>query len=230
MEGSKYDWLEYASYDTTHIELFVTPKKDVINQTIMTFLNEIWSTKWENLRGHAQTKYWCMGPDPILSAKLLNMPREHLGWCIQFFTGHGWWKKHLKLAKLCNDHTCRLCKRYNSVESPIHLFSECTELTAIRQELFNTPYPTNQSISNQLCQVAEFALVGRVCDLINIDNNPFNVNSSRWALLLRLKRGSYGFFGTCPCILCGSIPCSPHRIQTLKTKQTFSLSLILIFS
>ena len=179
MEGSKYDWLEYASHDTTHIELFVTPKKDVINQTIMTFLNEIWSTKWENLRGHAQTKYWCMGPDPILSAKLLNMPREHFGWCIQFFTGHGWWKKHLKLAKLCNDHTCRLCKRYNSVESPIHLFSECTELTAIRQELFNTPYPTNQSISNQLCQVAEFALVGRVCDLINIDNNPFNVNSSR---------------------------------------------------
>ena len=179
MEGSKYDWLEYASYDTTHIELFVTPKKDVTNQTIMTFLNEIWSTKWENLRGHAQTKYWCMGPDPILSAKLLNMPREHLGWCIQLFTGHGWWKKHLKLAKLCNDHTCRLCKRYNSVESPIHLFSECTELTAIRQELFNTPYPTNQSISNQLCQVAEFALVGRVCDLINIDNNPFNVNSSR---------------------------------------------------
>ena len=179
MEGSKYDWLEYASHDTTHIELFVTPKKDVINQTIMTFLNEIWSTKWENLRGHAQTKYWCMGPDPILSAKLLNMPREHLGWCIQFFTGHGWWKKHLKLANLCNDHTCRLCKRYNSVESPIHLFSECTELTAIRQELFNTPYPTNQSISNQLCQVAEFALVGRVCDLINIDNNPFNVNSSR---------------------------------------------------
>ena len=88
-------------------------------------------------------------------------------------------KKHLKLANLCNDHICRLCKRYNSVESPIHLFSECTELTAIRQELFNTPYPTNQSISNQLCQVAEFALVGRVCDLINIDNNPFNVNSSR---------------------------------------------------
>ena len=159
MEGSKYDWLEYASNDTTNIELVVTPKKDVINQTIMTFLNGLWATKWENLKGHAQTKYWCMGPDPILAAKLLNMPREHLGWCIQFFTGHGWWKKHLKLANLCNDHTCRLCKHYNSVESPIHLFSECTELTAIRQELFNNPYPTNLSISNQLCQVAEFALV-----------------------------------------------------------------------
>ena len=184
MEGSKYDWLEYASHDTTHIELVVTPKKDVINQTIMTFLGGLWATKWDNIKGHAQTKYWVMQtkywcPDPILAAKLLNMPREHLGWCIQFFTGHGWWKKHLKLANLCNDSVCRLCKHHNSIESPIHLFSECTELTAIRQELFNNPYPSNLSINNQLCQVAEFALIGRVCDLINIDNNPFNVNSSR---------------------------------------------------
>ena len=179
MEGSKYDWLEYASHDTIYIELIVTPKKYVINQTIMTFLAGLWASKWENIKGHAQTKYWCTGPDPILAAKLLNMPREHLGWCIQFFTGHGWWKKHLKLANLCNNSICRLCKQHNSIESPIHLFSECTELTAIRQEIFNNPYPSNLSIHNQLCQVAEFALIGRVCDLINIDNNPFNVNSSR---------------------------------------------------
>ena len=86
MEGSKYDWLEYASHDTTHLELFVTPKKDAINQTIMKFLENKWSTKWKNLKGHAQTKYWCIGPDSILSAKLLNLPRQHLGWCIQFFT------------------------------------------------------------------------------------------------------------------------------------------------
>ena len=188
MEGSKYDWLEYASNDTTHLEIFVTPKKDAINQTIMSFLENKWSIIWDNLKGHAQTKYWCSGPDPILSAKLLNMPRQHLGWCIQFFTSHGWWKKHLKFANLCNDHTCRLCKRYNSVESPINFFSECTELTAIRQEIFNTPYPTTNTNSTthtthtnstQLCQVAEFALVGRVCDLIDIDHYHVNVNSSR---------------------------------------------------
>ena len=88
-------------------------------------------------------------------------------------------KKHLKLANFCNDSIFRLCKQQNSIESPIHLFSECTELTAIRQELFNNPYPSNLSFHNQLCQVAEFALIGRVCDLINIDNNHFNVNSSR---------------------------------------------------
>ena len=110
MEGSKYDWLEYASDGTIQVDLFVTPKKDVINLTIQAYLADLWVTKWENIKGHAQTKFWCIGPDPMLAAKLLNMSREHLGWCIQFFTGHGWWKKHLKLANLCNNSICRLCK------------------------------------------------------------------------------------------------------------------------
>ena len=100
MEGSKYDWLEYASNDTIYVDLFVTPKKDVINLTIQAYLADLWATKWDNIKGHAQTKFWCTGPDPMLAAKLLNMSREHLGWCIKFFTGHGWWKKHLKLANL----------------------------------------------------------------------------------------------------------------------------------
>ena len=178
MEGSKYDWLEYASNDTINVDLFVTPKKTVINLTIQSYLADQWANKWENIKGHAQTKFWCTGPDPILASKLLNMSREHLGWCIQFFTGHGWWKKHLKLTNLCKDDICRLCKRPDSIESPIHLFTECTELSAIRQDLFNDPYPSQLVIHNQLCQVTEFALVGRVCDLINIDNNHFNVSSS----------------------------------------------------
>ena len=85
MEGSKYDWLEYASNDTIFVDLFVTPKKTVINLTIQAYLADIWAIKWKNIKGHAQTKFWCTGPDPILAAKLLNMSREHLGWCIQFF-------------------------------------------------------------------------------------------------------------------------------------------------
>ena len=99
MEGSKYDWLEYASNDTIQVDLFVTPKKDVINLTIQAYLADLWVNKWENIKGHAQTKFWCIGPDPMLAAKLLNMSREHLGWCIQFFTGHGWWKKTSETCK-----------------------------------------------------------------------------------------------------------------------------------
>ena len=72
---------------------FVTPKKTVINITIQSYLADQWANKWENTKGHAQTKFWFTGPDPILASKLLNMFREHLGWCIQFFTSHGWWKK-----------------------------------------------------------------------------------------------------------------------------------------
>ena len=45
MEGSKYDWLEYASNDTIYVELFVTPKKDVINQTIMAYLANLLADK-----------------------------------------------------------------------------------------------------------------------------------------------------------------------------------------
>ena len=30
MEGSKYDWLEYASNDTIHVDLFVTHKKNML--------------------------------------------------------------------------------------------------------------------------------------------------------------------------------------------------------
>ena len=178
IEGSKYDWLEYANGDTIHEDLFVSPNKTVINPTINSHLEDQWVRNWENIKGHNQTKYWLSMPDPYLASKLLNMSREQLGKCIQFFTGHGWWKKHLKLTKLCNNETCRLCKLPDSIESPIHLFSECVAMTTTRQGLFNDPYPSQLLGNNQLCQVAEFALIDRVCDLINIDNNHFNVNSS----------------------------------------------------
>ena len=92
MEGSKYDWLEYASNDKIYVNLFVTPKKTVINLTIQTYLADLWAIKWDNIKGHVQICFWCTGPDPILAAKLLNMSREHLGWCIKFCNGHGWWK------------------------------------------------------------------------------------------------------------------------------------------
>ena len=64
LEGSKYDWLEYASNDTINVDLFVTPKKTVINITIQSYLADQWANKWENTKGHAQTKFWFTGPDP----------------------------------------------------------------------------------------------------------------------------------------------------------------------
>ena len=127
VESSKYDLLEYANGDTINEDLFVLPNKTVINSTINSHLEDQWVKKWENIKGHTQTM-----PDPYLASKLINMPREQLGKCIQFFTGHGWWKKHLKLRKLCNNKICRLCKLPDSIESHNHIFSECTAMTATR--------------------------------------------------------------------------------------------------
>ena len=69
MEGSKYDWLEYASNDTIYVDLFVTPKKTVVNLTIEAYLADLWAIKWDNIKGHAQTKVWCNRPDPILAGQ-----------------------------------------------------------------------------------------------------------------------------------------------------------------
>ena len=106
----------------------------------------------------------------------VNLSREYLGKCIQFFTGHGWWNKHLKLTKLGNTSECRLC--YEDDESPIHIFSECVAMVATRQELFNSPFPTQQLGRMSLCQVAELALVDSVRDLTDIDQDYSNVSLS----------------------------------------------------
>ena len=89
------DWLEYAGGNTKYENFVVVPNKKTIIPTIDTHLKDLWCDKWSGLKGHNQTKYWLTMPDPFLAAKLLNMSRENLGKCIQFFSGHGWWKKHL---------------------------------------------------------------------------------------------------------------------------------------
>ena len=86
------DWLEYAGGNTTYENLIVAPNKKNIIPTLEMHLNDLWCNKWSGLRGHHQTKYWLTRPDPFLATKLMNMSRENLGMCIQFFSGHGWWK------------------------------------------------------------------------------------------------------------------------------------------
>ena len=178
VEAANYDWLEYASGNTTYENLFVVPNKKSIIPTINTHLDDLWQNEWSNLKGHSQTKYWFTMPDPHLAAKLMNLSREYLGKCIQFFTGHGWWNKHLNIANLNNSIECRLCFETDSVESPIHIFEECIAMIPIRQGLFNDPFPTQLLGRLSLCQVTELALVDSVCDLTDINHNHSNVSST----------------------------------------------------
>ncbi len=164
--GLKSDWLQYANHNTISQELILASDKKTINPTIESFLNVQWYKQWDDISGHAQTKYWLPRPDPFLATKLLSMSRKHLGYNIQFFSGHGWWRKHLMTAKLSKSDKCRLCLEDQAVETPIHIFSECPAMAGFRQVLFNDTYPSQHTGQQSLCQVTELALHGSVQDLI----------------------------------------------------------------
>ena len=164
--GLKSDWLQYASHNTIYQELSLAPDKKNIIPTIESFLNDKWFKSWDDLAGHAQTKYWLPRPDSFLASKLLQMSRKHLGYNIQFFSGHGWWRKHLMTAKLSKSDKCRLCLEDQAVETPIHIFSECPAMAGFRKVLFNDTYPSQHTGQQSLCQVTELALHGSVQELI----------------------------------------------------------------
>ncbi len=174
--GLKSDWLQYANHNSIHQELSLAPDKKTINPTIEAFLNAQWYKQWDDIIGHAQTKYWLPRPDSFLATKLLSMSRKHLGYNIQFFTGHGWWRKHLMTAKLSNSDKCRLCLEDQAVETPIHLFSECPALAGFRQVLFNDTYPDQNTGQQSLCQLTELALHRSVQELIERTDQKFLVH------------------------------------------------------
>ena len=61
--GLKSDWLQYASHNTIYQELSLAPDKKIIIPTIESFLNDKWFKYWDDLAGHAQTKYWLTRQD-----------------------------------------------------------------------------------------------------------------------------------------------------------------------
>ena len=58
-------------------------------------------------------------------------------------------------------------------------------MVAMRQELFNNSYPTQQLGRMSLCQVVELALIDSVHEMTDIDQNYSNVSLMEWALLLQ---------------------------------------------
>ena len=178
VSGLKSDWLQYASLNSTYQELSLAPDKKSIIPTIESFLNDKWYKSWDDLDGHAQTKYWLTRPDPFLATKLLQMSRKHLGYNIQFFSGHGWWRRHLMTAKLSKSDKCWLCLEDQAVKCPIHLFSECPALAGFKQVLFNDTYPSQHTGQQSLCKVTELALHGSIQELIERTDQNSNVHST----------------------------------------------------
>ena len=118
----------------------------------------MWEDEWVNsgsyhsMTNHQlpyayQTKQWF--PSPCTGAGIMKFGRPTLGFFIQFFTGHGWFRRHrVKIDE--NSSQCRFCN--SALEDPAHLWSSCRTFDgvrhAIRQECkkdnsivsFSTPF------------------------------------------------------------------------------------------
>ena len=86
---------------------------------------------------------------------------------IQFLTGHGWFRKHLKVANLEQDDTCRLC--LEGIESPEHLFDDCPALAGVRLEIFGQKFPDRTPNRLDVRKLNAFVSVDSVRELIDIE-------------------------------------------------------------
>ena len=136
ISSTNRNWSHFQTGYNSQGVLEILPAKKVILPAIKYNLNDLWLKEWTLSKGPCQTKFWFTKPDPFLASRLINMSRADLGRCIQFFTGHGWWQKHLQFAKLSDNPQCRLCEEDGCKETPIHIFTECVSLANTRLALF----------------------------------------------------------------------------------------------
>ena len=77
-----------------------------------------------------QTKQWF--PTPGRRTSVMKFGRPTLGELIQFFTGHGWFRRHR--VKIDEDiGQCRFCN--SALEDPAHLWSSCRTFDGVRHAI-----------------------------------------------------------------------------------------------
>ena len=104
--------------------------------------DKLWQEEWDHRGGsyHSmtnrqlpyayQTKQWF--PSPLREAGILKFGRPNLGYFIQFFTGHGWFRRHR--VKIDEDiGLCRFCN--SALEDPEHLWSSCRTFDGVRHAI-----------------------------------------------------------------------------------------------
>ena len=89
-----------------------------------------------------QTKQWF--PSPYRRVGIFKFGRPTLGYFIQFFTGHGWFRRHcFKIDK--DSSLCRFCK--SALEDPEHLWSSCRTFDGVRHAIIQDYKQDDSSVS-----------------------------------------------------------------------------------
>ena len=105
-----------------------------------------------------QTKFWFKsGPRFKVAKELLKLKRTELGILIQFFTGHGWLRRHCGIIDGITDKTCQLC--YQGEEDPEHLWSHCVATESVRGQ-------STQDNTWQLKEVSRFLGTNLMTELL----------------------------------------------------------------
>ena len=152
--------------------------KKILDWWIKSHIVTKWKKEWTSLDGHRQTKVWLGEPDPDLAKILMRLNRKDLGHCLQWFTGHGWWRRHLHLAGLEDTPQCRGCEEDDAEETPHHLFTDCPAFADVRLDFFGTRYPDFLSdASKNWEKVIGFSLVAEIQELATPIYQSSKVNS-----------------------------------------------------
>ena len=128
----------------------------------------MWRNIWDNTLGHRQTRDWLPdGPDPQFAFDIIKLPKLICSQVVAFITGHCYLNRHQALIDDAEteqirkhtgnededgnviippaDPTCSMCKfdpsQSNKEETPLHLMTECVELTQLRRNIFGTYNP-----------------------------------------------------------------------------------------
>ena len=118
---------------------FYNPK--AVKKLLQNYRDSLWNDEWVNSGSYHsmtnrqlpyayQTKQWL--PSPCRGAGVMKFGRPTLGYFIQFFTGHGWFRRHR--AKIDEDSSqCRFCN--TALEDPEHLWSSCRKFDGVRHAI-----------------------------------------------------------------------------------------------
>ena len=139
----------------------IPPKQGTLSKKIDSWTLQLWRKRWNDIQTCRQTKFWfSSGPRFNIAKELLKLERTELGILIQFFTGHGWLRRHCGIIDGITDKTCQLC--HQGEEDPEHLWSCCSATELVRRQCTQD----NQDNTWQLKEVNRFLGTNLMVELL----------------------------------------------------------------
>ena len=138
--------------DTTHhVNIPWVEKQAKIKE----YTNKQWTTRWETLQGHRQTKLFLHNPDPNKANGILRLSRGYLTTFVRALTGHNFLGKHQNYIDNNISKVCRFCE--SDEETFHHFITHCPLLRQLQEDIFlDKLFPTDNSWS--IHKVKQFML------------------------------------------------------------------------